>query len=252
MSTDRTAQDSLHREIDALIGVKHGEAIVAALKEAAVAFLKRAKPLLAASDVAAVAAASSATAASEAAAVAVATTADESAGKRKREEEMQENPEDARNRRRLERAQKTLAALTAEQDRWKALDSEQFGAADLAASKRVDAQQSKQRRPTVLEDTRRVVAATALPLDDARRAFESISMNVSGRRACAAGVSIVFADSVSFSCRSWTRYCRWRAMRSSARRRPTQRSARWRSACVHTALLLLSRRQPTRERLSKK
>jgi hypothetical protein len=176
------AQDSLHREIDALIGVKHGEAIVAALKEAAVTFLKRAKPLLAASDVAAVAAASSA---SEPAAVA--TTADESAGKRKREEEMQENPEDARNRRRLERAQKTLAALAAEQDRWKALDSEQFGAADLAASKRVDAQQSKQRRPTVLEDTRRVVAATALPLDDARRAFESISMNVSGRRACAAG-----------------------------------------------------------------
>lgn len=163
----RDSQDSLHHEIEALVGVKHGEAIVASLKEAAVAFLKRAKPLLLAPEPA------NATTAAAAA---------ESGEKRKRDDELPENPEDARNRRRLERAQKAIAALTAEQERWSALESEQFGANELVASKRADSQrQAQQRAPTVLEDTRRLVAARRVPIDEARRAFESISMNVSRR-----------------------------------------------------------------------
>lgn len=89
VDVDFSLQDSLHREIEALVGVKHGEAIVQSLKEAAVTFLKRSKPLLLVAESAP-----------------PVDAAAESSGKRKRADESEdvqtkENPEDERNRRRV-------------------------------------------------------------------------------------------------------------------------------------------------------
>jgi hypothetical protein len=223
----------LHHEIDLLVGVKHGEAIVQSLKEAAVTFLKRSKPLL--------------LAASTEAATTSETAASESTGKRKRGDEsadveLKENPEDERNRRRvrtlflfcfqcndtglqLERAKRALESLRAEQERWHALEREQFSASEASKADSF-ASSSKQHTTTVLEQTQQAIAGAKLNTAEARRAFESISMNVS--TLC----RILLIDDLTFHC-SWMPWCRLRAMWPSVLRRLAGRSEQWQSVCVH-------------------
>jgi hypothetical protein len=57
------------------------------------------------------------------------------------------------------------------------LEREQFSASEAAAADA--ATTSKQHATAVLDETRRAIASAKLNPDEARRAFESISMNVS-------------------------------------------------------------------------
>ena len=159
-------EDALLAEIEALREQPRSAGVVQSLKDAAIAFLKRAKPLLKAAD--ASAADDSATASTAAAAEPADAPTSGSAA-------------DAPLRAELAQIEARLAAYEREEAEWSALEREEFSAADAASAERAARAGAAGASAFDSEaDARRYVAERSLSADEARRAFEDVALHLDG------------------------------------------------------------------------